>query len=205
MEKIKILLINDFRLLRESLAALLHQHTGFEVVGQTGNMEEARQLATELSPQVILLDLNLQPLALSKIARQLRKIDRRMRLIVFTANATHALSLRLVRMPTAGYITKESSTSELIDAIVTVHHQQRFLSQDVQQAARHPVNGSKLHLLTKREGEVVAHIRKGLRSRDIAECMDIAIKTVEIHRYNILRKLEVKNTAALVNYVNRYT
>ena len=106
-----------------------------------------------------------------------------------------------------GYVTKNSSGEEMIKAIIEVNSNRKYICDEIKSIlSEQMINGEavtdKMHLLSKREIDIISYIRKGLSSREIAETICISVKTVEVHRYNILKKLNMKNVAALVNYIN---
>lgn len=108
----------------------------------------------------------------------------------------------------SGYVTKNSSKEELFEALVDVQKGNRYICEEVKNILAHQElddsgeSGPDLNLLSRRELDVVQLIKEGLSSKEIAQKLDLSLKTVEVHRYNILKKLNLKNTAALVNFIN---
>lgn len=115
---------------------------------------------------------------------------------------------RILQSGASGYVTKNSSKEELFEALVEVEKGNKYICEEVKNILAHqeleesPEAGPDLNLLSKRELEVVQLIKEGLSSKEIAQKLDLSLKTVEVHRYNILKKLNLKNTAALVNFIN---
>jgi DNA-binding NarL/FixJ family response regulator len=110
-------------------------------------------------------------------------------------------------MGAKGYITKNSPRQEMLDAIIDVNNGNTYICQEVKnilsdQMLSEEDNTAGLNQLSEREIEVINQIRDGLSSKEIADRLAISIKTVEVHRHNILKKLKVKNTASLINYIN---
>ena len=106
-----------------------------------------------------------------------------------------------------GYVTKNSSKEEMIDAIMEVSDGHTYICNEIKTILAHQQLEDKNHqpeisTLTQREMDIVMLIKEGLSSREIADKLNITYKTVEVHRYNILKKLNLKNTASLVNFIN---
>jgi two-component system invasion response regulator UvrY len=106
-----------------------------------------------------------------------------------------------------GYVTKNSSRAELFTAIVEVYNGNKYICDEIKNNlsdqiinGNEPANG--LNTLTQREIEIIAYVKKGNSSKEIAKALHIAVKTVEVHRHNMLKKLNHKNTSALVNFIN---
>ena len=120
-----------------------------------------------------------------------------------------AYARRMLQVGAMGYVTKNSSKDEMIAAIVEVHNGRKYICEEVknilaQQELEEDGTGEPdMNILSRRELEIVKLIREGASSKEIAVSLDISLKTVEVHRYNILKKLNLKNTASLVNFINR--
>jgi DNA-binding NarL/FixJ family response regulator len=122
-------------------------------------------------------------------------------------HAMPAYARRMFQMGARGYVTKNSSKDELFKAIDEVLSGNKYICEEIKNIVAHQELDEEsefpdMNLLSKREIEVVTHIKQGLSSKEIAQQLDISLKTVEVHRYNILKKLKLKNTAALVNFIN---
>ena len=106
-----------------------------------------------------------------------------------------------------GYVTKNSSREEMFKAIMEIQHGRKYICEEIKNILSDQVisgldEQGGLNSLSQREIEIISYIRKGHSSKEIAEALEISVKTVEVHRYNILKKLNLKNAAALVNFVN---
>ena len=120
-----------------------------------------------------------------------------------------AYARRMLQLGAMGYVTKNSSKDELLTAIVEVHNGKKYICDEVknilaQQELEEEGGPPDMNVLSRREIEIVQLIKEGLSSKEIALRLDISLKTVEVHRYNILKKLSLKNTAALVNFINAH-
>ncbi len=207
MEKITILLVDDHRLLRESWYGILNSDPHFRVVGDTGDGMEAIKLAKNLQPDVVLMDLNMMPVDGYEVTKQIHKSGSGSRVIGLTMYNNVISAKRLLALGAMGYLTKNSSKEEMKEAIMEVKKGRKYICSEIknvlaQQELEEDSESSLVSSLSKREIEIVQYVKKGFSSREIALQLDIGMKTVEVHRYNILRKLHLKNSASLINFFN---
>jgi DNA-binding NarL/FixJ family response regulator len=118
-----------------------------------------------------------------------------------------AYAKRMLQLGAMGYVTKNSSKEEMIAAIIEVRNGKKYICEEVknilaQQELDETGEEGDLNNLSRRELDIIKLIKEGLSSKEIAQQLDISLKTVEVHRYNVLKKLKLKNTAALVNFIN---
>jgi len=209
MEKITILLVDDHKLVRDSWAFILNSDPRFEVVGETSNGEEAVEIAKSKNPSIILMDVNMTPINGFEATKLVRQHSPQSKVIGVSMHSMPAYAKRMIQAGAMGYVTKNSSKEVLIDAIVEVNSGHQYICEEVknivvQQEMDESGGAPDLNLLSQREIDIVHLIKDGLSSREIAIKLDISLKTVEVHRYNILKKLNLKNTAALVNFINTH-
>jgi len=207
MKKITILLVDDHRLLRESWYGILNSDTHFSVVGDTGDGVEAIKMAKSLKPDVVLMDINMAPIDGFEVTRQIYKSGSGCKVIGLSMYNNVISAKRLLTLGAMGYLTKNSSKEEMKEAIIEVNSGKKYICKEIknvlaQQELEEDSEVSLVNSLSKREIEIVQYVKKGLSSREIALQLDIGMKTVEVHRYNILRKLHLKNSASLINFFN---
>lgn len=207
MEKITILLVDDHKLVRESWAFILNSDPRFEVVGETSNGEEAVEIAKAKNPAIVLMDVNMTPINGFEATRLILKYSPDSKVIGVSMHSMPAYAKRMIQAGAMGYVTKNSSKEELIKAIVEVNNGQQYICEEVKNIVVHQEMDETgrppdLNLLSQREIDIVHLIKEGLSSKEIGMKLEISLKTVEVHRYNILKKLNLKNTAALVNFIN---
>ncbi|MEP7377445.1 MAG: response regulator transcription factor [Chitinophagaceae bacterium] len=207
MKKITILLVDDHRLLRESWYSILNSDTHFSVVGDTGDGVEAIRLAKNLRPDIVLMDINMTPVDGFEVTKQIHKNGPGSRVIGLTMYNNVLSAKRLLALGAMGYLTKNSSKEEMKEAILEVSSGKKYICEEIknvlaQQELEEDSEASLVNSLSKREIEIVQYVKKGFSSREIALQLDIGMKTVEVHRYNILRKLHLKNSASLINFFN---
>jgi len=209
MEKITILLADDHRLILESWKYLLENDNRFSVIALADNGKKAVELATTLKPNVVLLDINMKELDGFEATKLIRKCAPGTKVIGVSMHTMPAYAKKMIKFGASGYVTKNSPRGELIQAILDVWEGKMYVCDEIKSIIVNmevvqTVTGPDLNTLSKRELEVISFITKGLSSKQISSEMNVALKTVEVHRYNILRKLSLPNTASLVNLANQF-
>ena len=209
MDKITILLVDDHKLIRESWSFILNSDPRFRVIGETSNAQEAVEIAKDKKPSIVLMDINMTPVNGFEATRLVRKFSPGAKIIGISMHSMPAYARRMLQMGAMGYVTKNSSKDELLTAITEVNSGKKYVCEEVknilaQQELVEEGGHPDMNVLSRREIDVVQLIKEGLSSKEIALRLDITLKTVEVHRYNILKKLNLKNTAALVNFINAH-
>lgn len=207
MSRITIMIVDDHTLIRETWSFLLGRNEGFEVIAEVGDGQQAIEIARDKRPNIVLLDINMSPLNGFDILKMIRKLSPGSKVIAVSMHSQPSYAKKMLRLGARGYITKNSPRQEMLDAIKEVYGGQIYICQEVKNIISVQMLGEDegmpgLNQLSEREIEVINLIREGLSSKEIATRLNIAIKTVEVHRHNILKKLKVKNTASLINYIN---
>ena len=207
MGKITLLLVDDHKLIRESWSIILNADPRFEVIGETSDVDQAVEFVKTKKPDLILMDINMSPVNGFDATKIILRDVPDALVVAISMHALPAYARRMFQMGAKGYVTKNSSKEEFVAAILEVKAGNKFIceeiknivaEQELEDGGGHPDMNS----LSRREIEVVQLIKEGLSSKEIAKSLNISLKTVEVHRYNILRKLKLKNTAALVNFIN---
>jgi DNA-binding NarL/FixJ family response regulator len=207
MKKISILLVDDHKLIRDSWSFILNSDPRFTVIGETKNGEEAVEIAKTLSPDIVLMDVNMSPVNGFDATERVIKYSPDSKVIAVSMHSMPAYAKRMMQLGAMGYVTKNSSKDEMIKAIIEVSNGKKYICEEVknilaQKELEEETLPADMNKLSRREIEIVNLIKEGLSSKEIALRLDISLKTVEVHRYNILKKLKLKNTAALVNFIN---
>jgi len=207
MSKITVMIVDDHTLIRETWSFLLGRNENFEVIAELGDGQKAIDIARDKRPQIVLLDINMAPLNGFDVLKMIRKLSPGSKVIAVSMHSQPAYAKKMLRLGAKGYVTKNSPKQEMLDAITEVNKGNIYICQEVKNILSDQMLGEEdtaagLNQLSEREIEVINQIREGLSSKEIAEKLGISIKTVEVHRHNILKKLKVKNTASLINYIN---
>ena len=208
MEKISILLADDHQLIRETWKYILDADPRFTVIGTASNGEEAIEFAKNNRPKVVLMDINMHEMSGFEATKQIKKISPGSKVIGVSMHSMPAYAKKMLSVGASGYVTKNSSKSDLIKAILEVNDGKISICDEVKsiitnQELEPDAPKQDINSLSKRELEVVQFIKKGLSSKEISGQISVSVKTVEVHRYNILKKLALPNSAALVNFVNQ--
>ncbi len=198
-----MLLIDDHKMIRESWSIILSADSRFQIVGETSNVE----LAKTHRPNIVLMDINMAPINGFEATKLLLRQIPELQIIAISMHSMPAYARRMFQMGARGYVTKNSSKDELVAAILEVKAGNKYICEEIknivaQQELEEDSDHPDMNLLSRREIDVVQLIKEGLSSKEIAKRLDISLKTVEVHRYNILRKLKLNNTASLVNFIN---
>lgn len=207
MSKITVMIVDDHTLIRETWSFLLGRNENFEVIAELGDGQKAIDIARDKRPQIVLLDINMAPLNGFDVLKMIRKLSPGSKVIAVSMHSQPAYAKKMLRLGAKGYVTKNSPKQEMLDAITEVNKGNIYICQEVKNILSEQMLGEEdtsagLNQLSEREIEVINQIRDGLSSKEIADKLGISIKTVEVHRHNILKKLKVKNTASLINYIN---
>lgn len=207
MQKITILLVDDHKLIRDSWSFILNSDPRFSVVGETSSGEESVAIAKAKKPKIVLMDVNMTPVNGFDATRQIHKISPDSKIIAVSMHTMPAYAKRMIQLGAMGYVTKNSSKEEMINAIVEVDKGKKYICNEVktilaEQELEENADAGDINNLSRRELDIIKLIKEGRSSREIALDLEISLKTVEVHRYNILKKLKLKNTAALVNFMN---
>ena len=209
LKKIRLFLVDDHRMMIDMWSALLGSDPRFQVVGFALDGNSAITQIREQLPEVVLMDITLPGQSGIEITKVVKNELPSVRVLAVSMHNNTMLIKQMLSNGASGYVSKTSGFEEMSQAILTVASGQRYISDDIKELITiqliNPENQSsaaKLNQLTKREMEIVEMLRDGLSSKDIAEKLFISNRTVEVHRYNIFRKLEVTNVVSLIKLVN---
>jgi len=207
MKKTTILIADDHTLIRQAWNLILSSDERFEVVGEAGSGEEAVQLVEQLRPDIVIMDINLPGITGIEATQIIRKLYPATKVLGVSMHTQPAFVRRMLKQGAMGYVTKNSSREELCKAILEIKSNRKYVCEEIKDILSEQMickdeerNG--FNSLSQREIEIIGLIKKGYSSKEIAEPLSITVKTVDVHRYNILKKLNLKNTAAMVNYIN---
>ncbi len=208
MNKIKVLVAEDHTIVRKGLCSLLEAEAHIEVVGEAENGREALKMVEALKPHVVLMDISMPELNGMDATKRLKKLYPDLKILILSMHADEEYIFETLRAGASGYLVKRSAPTELVKAIKAAYEGDSFLSPSisakvirnyVREKQANTAPGS-LDRLSGREREVLQLIAEGNANRDIAERLFISTKTVEAHRSNIQKKLELNGTAELTRY-----
>jgi two-component system nitrate/nitrite response regulator NarL len=203
--RIKILLADDHPVVRRGIASCLSRQSHLEILGEAANGQEALRKARELSPDIVLMDIDMPELNGLAVTEVLRKELPNVKVLILSMHSNSEYVMRIIQSGARGYVLKEASPEELIKAIETVNTGDAFFSTDVAKVAlnqfvRGKDDGSQTSQLTNREREVLVQIAEGLSNKEIASHLGVGVRTVETHRERIMRKLNIHSVAGLTKF-----
>src|SRR5579871_1709390 len=206
--KIRVLLTDDHALFRQGVKTLLAAETDMEIAGEAANAAEAVSTARDTKPDVVLMDIGMTGMSSFEATRQIRKERPDTRVVFLSMYDDEDYLAESVEIGAAGYILKESPADQLISAIREVHRGGNYLSprllsrlvDDFRTQSRSPIRQPRFGTLTKREREIMKLLAEGNSVKEIATAYDLSVKTVEAHKFNLMRKLDIHNKAQLVQY-----
>ena len=204
----RIILADDHQIIRQGLRSLINRQGGMEVVAEADDGRQAVQLALELDPTIIIMDVSMPNLNGVEATRQILRERPNVKVVALSMHADREYIDRMLEAGACGYMLKDCAFEELAEAIRTVLSGRRFLSAraaaavaeglDRSARARAPVAS-----LTPREREVLQLIAEGRSTKQAAAELGISVKTIETHRHNIMEKLAVHSVAELTKYALR--
>jgi len=207
MKTIRILIADDHALLRETWGVILNTHPSFNVIAVCGTGEEAVQLAKELRPDVVIMDINLPGINGIQATSLIRKYAPAAKILAVSLHTQPAYAQKMMHSGASGYVTKTSGRLEMMQAIEEISEGKKYLCLHIKEILAKQVMESSedegFNSLTPRAIEIILLIKKGQSSKVIAGNLQLSTKTVDVHRHNILRKLKLRNSVELVDFANR--
>jgi two-component system invasion response regulator UvrY len=207
MEKIRIMIVDDHKLIRESLTTILSDQPFYEVVAICSTAEEGLRLAEIEKPDILITDINMPGMTGIDSIPVWKKVSPATKIIGMSLYTQPSYAKKMFQSGAHGYVTKNSPLEELFMAIKDVQSGKRYICNEIknklsEQLLQDETTDKEISLLSNREIMIIELIRQGFSSKELAKELCISPKTVEVHRYNILKKLNLSNTAALVNFAN---
>ncbi len=211
MLSIRVLLADDHKLMRSGLRLLVEQQPEFRVVGEAGDGRQAVALAVELKPDVAVLDIGMPELNGIEAARQITEQLPETAVVMLSMHSDESYVLRALKAGARGYLLKDSAEADLVQAIVAVREGKSFFSPAVSQVLledylrklRKTGAEDSYELLSPREREILQLVAEGKSSKDVANLLNLSVYTVETHRANLMKKLNLKSMPELILYAVR--
>lgn len=207
----RVLLADDHGIVRRGLRSLLETEPGLEVVGEAVDGLEAVKLASELRPDILILDIGLPRLNGIDVAARVQKLEPPPWVIVLTMHTDESYILRALAAGARAYLLKDATDEDLLPAIRAAATARPYFSPAVtsvlvedhlRQLQSRGLTDS-YHLLTDREKEVLQLLAEGRTNKEVAALLEVGVSTIETHRSNLMQKLNLHNTAEIVLYAVR--
>ena len=213
MEKIKVLIADDHRLVREGIESMISGFQDLQGVGLAESGEDAINKVRELSPDVVLLDILMPGINGIEAARWIKEIDEQIRIIILTMEISKDYVTAAIKSGVDGYLPKNIGKETLHEAVRAVYQGERYFNDAIKklifedfytvEKLKNPKKAV-ANQLTKRENEVLALVASGKSNKEIAEALYISVKTVETHKTHVLMKLGLNNNSELVRYAIKH-
>lgn len=208
MAKLRILLTDDHTLFRQGLKSLLEAEYDMQVVGEARDGQEAVERALELKPDLVIMDIGMPGLSSFEAVRQIRRVRPETRVLFLTMYDDEDYLAQCLEAGASGYVLKDTPAEQLVAAVREIQRGGKYLSPVIlsrlveDMRSRKPTDRFKprINTLTPREREVLKFLAEGLSVKEIAVMLKLSTKTVEAHKFNLMRKLDLHNKAQLVQY-----
>ncbi|MDO9255995.1 MAG: response regulator transcription factor [Bacteroidales bacterium] len=213
MEKIKLILVDDHQLVRTGIANLLAGETGFEIIGEAADAKDLFELLRKSQPDITVLDIALPGMSGIEITKKLHNDYPGIRILILSMHTSEEFIFNAINSGARGYLPKNTSRKELIEAIYAIHRGEEFFAESISNVilksyikkakSDSQEDENNENLLSKREIEVLKLFAEGMTNQEIADKLFISIRTVESHKNHIMARLELKTTVDLVKFAIR--
>ena len=208
-ESLRVVIADDHSVVRQGIRGVLEEINGLDVVGEVGDGVEALAMVIDLSPDVVVLDVNMPAMSGLEVTMALREEGYPVRVLILSMHDDPEYVLQAVRAGADGYVLKDVSPAELRDAVIAVHegrdHFTARVTQQLSVGLRREIEEEQLRTrvgsLTQREREVLLLVAQGMTNREAGEKLEISPRTVETHRERVMDKLRIRTVAGLTRFV----
>lgn len=212
---IRVVLADDHVFVRDGIKSLLENEANIEVVGEAIDGADALEVVAESKPDLLIVDIRMPNLTGIEVVEKLRTENNAVKIIMLSMHESEEYVLKSIKAGADGYLLKGSSKDEFLKALHTVSAGGKYFSGDISSilisqltnaAASEPKqNLGEEMMITKREKEILTLLLSGKGNKEIAEALDISKRTAEVHRFNLMKKLKVKNLMELSNKATEYS
>ena|SRR5688572_16152475 len=207
MKKITVVIVDDHKLIRQMWEMMFAGNPEIEITGESATMDEAIEMIKIKRPDIVFLDINLTQGSGLDAVPLIRKFSPGSKIIAVSMHNQPAYAKKMLNLGAKAYVTKNSAHEEIFKAIEEVMNGRTYVCTEIKNLLSDQVMSNDKSMpntkeLSFREIEIVKLIKEGLSSKEISSQLNIATRTVEVHRHNILKKLKLKNTASLINFIN---
>ena len=207
MNKLKILLVDDHQILREVIGVMLKSESGYEIVAEASSVEQAEKVMESNAIDIVILDIGMPNRNGLQLIETAKERYPNVKFLILSMHLEDEYVFKAVELGVKGYLHKDASSQELLMALRHLANGESYFSQKVvkiiMEGSRYrsrSTNGKKQKDLTRREKEIISLVIDGMSNVEIAEQLDISVRTVENHRFNMLRKIGARNTPELVKF-----
>ena len=213
---IRVVLADDHVFVRDGIKSLLENEANIQVVGEATDGLEALKIVETEQPDLLILDIRMPNLTGIEVVEKLRSQNNFVKIVMLSMHESEEYVLKSIRAGADGYLLKGSSKEEFLKAVHTVANGGKYFSGDISSILIGQLNNPVASLetkqsldedmmITKREKEILKLLLSGKGNKEIAEALDISKRTAEVHRFNLMKKLKVKNLMELSNKANEFS
>lgn len=213
---IRVVLADDHVFVRDGIKSLLENEANIEVVGEAIDGADALEVVTASKPDLLIVDIRMPNLTGIEVVEKLRNDNNAVKIIMLSMHESEEYVLKSIKAGADGYLLKGSSKDEFMKALHTVANGGKYFSGDISSILIGQLTNSSLSaepkqnlgeemMITKREKEILTLLLSGKGNKEIAEALDISKRTAEVHRFNLMKKLKVKNLMELSNKAAEYS
>jgi two-component system response regulator NreC len=206
-EKVRVLLCDDHTLFREGIKAILKDELSIEIVGEADNGRQAVAQARQLQPDIVLMDIAMPDLSGVEATHRILRANRKTKILILTMYEEEEVITRCLDAGASGYVLKDAPRAHLIHAIDVVNRGGQYLSsRALKKVVKQYVKGAKSAAATRyerlsdREREVLKLLADGMSLKEIAVRLVLSVKTIDAHKTNLMRKLDLHDRSELVKY-----
>ena len=208
MHVITILITDDHIMIRQSLASLFNSDARFRVVGQCSSGEAAVEAVRTIQPDIVIMDVNLPGMNGFEACKIISDDPgNSAKILGVSMNAEHKYASKMIQSGAMGYVTKNSPINELFNAVIEIFNNRRYICSGIKDLlCAEMLEGNdpvQQRSLTEREKKLIDLLKQGLTSKEIALLFDRSVKTIQTQRHNLMKKLQLSNVAALINYASK--
>ena len=207
MGKLRILLAEDHVTVREGLKLILNAQPDMEVVGEAEDGHDAVARARQLSPDIVVMDISMPGLNGLKATRALQECCPALKILTLTRHADDGYLQQMLRAGVSGYVLKQSRSSELLHAVRSIAAGGKYIDASIAEKVlgdfrtrQNPPGAGARQFITPREEEVLRLIAWGYSNKEIAERLELSVKTIETHKANAMHKLGISSRIDIVRY-----
>jgi two-component system nitrate/nitrite response regulator NarL len=213
---IRVVLADDHVFVRDGIKSLLENEANIEVVGEATDGLEALKIVESCKPDLLILDIRMPNMTGIEVVEKLRSQNNLVKIVMLSMHESEEYVLKSIKAGADGYLLKGSSKEEFLKALHTISNGGKYFSGDISSILIGQLTNStsvqepkpmqdEEQLITKREREILKLLLSGKGNKEIAEALDISKRTAEVHRFNLMKKLKVKNLMELSNKANEYS
>lgn len=209
MSQISVLLADDHAIIRDGIRALLEDVDDIQVIAEATNGKEAIQKLQQRPIDVMILDLSMPVMNGLEATKRVKQVSESSKILVLSMHDTEDYVLKSIEAGASGYLLKDTSKEEFVRAIYAVHQGEKYFSSSISHIlVEHILNPKpkgeeedlqEIPSLTKREKQILQLIKEGLSNKEIATALGKSVRTIETHRFNLMKKLQAKNVVELIN------